>query len=65
MEIHQQSQRSNLRQALLAGGMAGTAVDTALFPLGKIYVILASRWTSIHYGMKRQPILTIFLNFLL
>lgn len=25
----------NLKQALLAGALAGTAVDTALFPLGK------------------------------
>lgn len=28
--------QTNLRQALLAGAMAGTAVDTALFPLGNM-----------------------------
>lgn len=28
------SYQANLKQALLAGAMAGTAVDTALFPLG-------------------------------
>ncbi|CAO3586195.1 unnamed protein product [Absidia cylindrospora] len=42
MEIHQQSQR-NLKQALLAGGMAGTAVDTALFPLDTIKTRLQSQ----------------------
>lgn len=30
------SYQANLKQALLAGAMAGTAVDTALFPLGNI-----------------------------
>lgn len=35
MEVHNQGQR-NLKQALLAGGMAGTAVDTVLFPLGNV-----------------------------
>lgn len=28
-------QQGNLKQALVAGACAGTAVDTALFPLGK------------------------------
>lgn len=30
----QQQQQGNLKQALVAGACAGTAVDTALFPLG-------------------------------
>lgn len=29
------NQQGNLKQFLLAGACAGTAVDTALFPLGK------------------------------
>lgn len=29
------NQQGNLKQALVAGACAGTAVDTALFPLGK------------------------------
>jgi hypothetical protein len=28
------NQQGNLKQALVAGACAGTAVDTALFPLG-------------------------------
>lgn len=28
--------QANLRQALMAGALAGTAVDSVLFPLGKI-----------------------------
>jgi solute carrier family 25 S-adenosylmethionine transporter 26 len=30
------NQQGNLKQFLLAGACAGTAVDTALFPLGKL-----------------------------
>jgi solute carrier family 25 S-adenosylmethionine transporter 26 len=29
-------QQGNLKQALVAGACAGTAVDTALFPLGNL-----------------------------
>ncbi|SAM00280.1 hypothetical protein [Absidia glauca] len=42
MEVHNQGQR-NLKQALLAGGMAGTAVDTVLFPLDTIKTRLQSQ----------------------
>ena len=33
------SYQANLKQALLAGAMAGTAVDTALFPLGNCQIM--------------------------
>ncbi|KAI8336308.1 mitochondrial carrier domain-containing protein [Chlamydoabsidia padenii] len=42
MEAHQLDQR-NLKQALLAGGLAGTAVDTVLFPLDTIKTRLQSQ----------------------
>jgi hypothetical protein len=32
--------QATLRQALMAGGLAGVAVDTALFPLGNNYIII-------------------------
>lgn len=31
------NQQGNLKQALVAGACAGTAVDTALFPLGNSF----------------------------
>lgn len=36
-----QQQQGNLKQALVAGACAGTAVDTALFPLGNFDIVSA------------------------
>lgn len=36
------NQQGNLKQFLLAGACAGTAVDTALFPLGIIFYLFFS-----------------------
>lgn len=37
------SQIGNLKQALVAGACAGTAVDTALFPLGKNLIFTTTK----------------------
>lgn len=36
MSENNSHQIGNLKQALVAGACAGTAVDTALFPLGRL-----------------------------
>lgn len=40
MSDNNSHQIGNLKQALVAGACAGTAVDTALFPLGKTAVAM-------------------------
>lgn len=46
------SYQANLKQALLAGAMAGTAVDTALFPLGNNRSLTTKRTrVSCHWSL--------------
>lgn len=44
------SYKANLKQALFAGGLAGTAVDTALFPLDTLKTRLQSQTGFIASG---------------